>query len=196
MFKRRRECENWKSQALNMALDLTYLKKRAALVDDIMDDKVQSALIKIQPPKLEISNLSAPKIEGFDCIVKNKMMRFWIDLVPEKDRSFIRFIYIDGNDGDILKYLKTAMIKSAWNDFKAAVSKDQTDLDFNLMRYVVWNYMARGRPVGAEFGNFEMNQIVNALPMDVAKDKTIFDAPSLADFYKMIYYTKWALDGC
>jgi len=177
--------------ALNF--DLTYLKKRAALVDDINDDKVQNALAKITVPKIVIPDVKAAKVTDFDCVVKNKMMRPWLDLVPEGDRGFIRFIYVDGEDEDILKYLKTAMTKFAWNNFCSLVSKDPKDSDLSLMRFVVWNYMAKNRPVGIDFKNFEMNQIVNNLPMDIAQGKTIFETPALPEFYKMIYYAKWSL---
>lgn len=178
-----------------MALDLTYLKKRAALVDDIKDDKVQNALRKIMPKKIDVPDVSMIETgDYYDAVVKNKMMRHWIDLVTEKDRGFIRFVYVDGNDNDILKYIKTAMTKSAWKNFSSLISKDPTDSDLSLMRYVIWNYIIKDHPVGVDFGNFEMNQIVNALPMDIAKDKAVFDAKSLPDFYKMIYYAKWILN--
>jgi len=174
---------------------LIYLKKRAAMTKDIGDEKVQSALGKIRPPKITVSNVLDLQVSGFDVTVSNKMMRWWIDLVPEYDRSFMRFIYTDGDDDDVLKYLKSAMSKSAWNEFYSLISKDQTDEDMILMRHILWNYMVLGCPIGLDFKNFEMNQILSVLPIDIACVKNSIVAPSLAGFYKMIYYAKWVLEN-
>jgi len=175
--------------------DMTYLKKRAALVQDFRDDKVQAALGKIIPPAIEIEAWDFAA-EGLDYVVKNKIMRNWIDLIPETARGFVRFVYEDGEDDDILKYIRAAMTAPAWEDFRRAASGPPADSDLFLMRFLIWHGAVLKRPVGFDFGNFEMNAIFASLPVDVAKDKIKIErAPSLPEFYRWFWFAKWGLDN-
>lgn len=192
-----------------MSLDLKYLKKRAELIQDFYDDKVQTALLKIAPKPIAMPEIAPAVVAGFDCAVPDKSLRYWIDLVPESDRGYYRFIYQDAknektkNDSILdsrlsfleLRYLQAAMTKPAWNSFCSLVSKDASDSDLFLMRYVIWQYRVLKRPVGIDFCNFEMNQIISQLPMDIAHIKIkAVSPPDLASFYKMVYFAKWGLD--
>jgi len=179
--------------------DLTYLKKRAALTLNFYDDKVQAALMKIIPPKItadEIEAATEGDFAGFDCVVKNKMIRNWIDLVPENARGFVRFIYEDGDDDNILKYIRLAMAKPAWDDFCAAAIMPPSDSDLFLMRWTLWHGAVLKQPVGFDFGNFEMNAIFGALPIDIAKDKVKIERPpTISEFYREIRFAKWGLEN-
>ena len=175
-------------------IDLVYLKKRSAMTTEFDDAKVSAALAKITPPPVDISNIAAAKVENFDCIVPNKAFRNWIDLIPESDRGFVRFIYTDGDEKDVLKYMQAAMTKPAFADFLVKISMPATEDDLFLMRWLIWHGVVLKRPVGFDFGNYEMNSIFNSLPLDVSKDKIKFDrGPTFSDFYKMIAFAEW---GC
>jgi len=180
-------------------VDLTYLKKRAALTTDFYDDKVQAAILKIIPPAItadEIEDAAGMENTGFDCVVKNKMIRNWIDLIPESARGFVRFAYEEGNDDNILKYMRIAMTKPAWDDFCVCAAGAATGEDLFLMRWTLWHSVVLKQPVGFDFGNFEMNAIFNSLPMNVAKDKIpTGQKPTFAEFYRRIRFAKWGLEN-
>ena len=182
-----------------MAIDRTtmsYLKKRSEMTADFSDVKVQAALVKIVPPPIDMPDVAAAEPDGFDCIVPNKMFRNWIDLIPEKDRGFVRFVYVGGNGGDLERYLKTAMTAPAFETFRSLVSKDADGGDLFLMRYLIWHFAVLRRAVGFDFGNYEMNAIFNGLPMDVSGNKIKFGRDVLfADFYRMIWFAKWGLNN-
>jgi hypothetical protein len=173
-------------------IDLTYLKKRSGLIQDFCDEKVQGALAKIIPPAIEPA-CGDVEAAGYECVVRNKSFRNWIDLIPENERGFIRLVYSDEADGCVEKYIRAAMTKPAWKNFCSFVSKDANDSDLFLMRYLIWHGAVLGRPVGIDFGNYEMNQIFNDLPVDVSKEKIRVKAPSFADFYRQIRFADWGL---
>jgi hypothetical protein len=173
-------------------IDLTYLKKRAEMTRDFNDEKVRGALSKIIPPAIEIDCGDVGE-NGYECLVHNKSFRNWIDLIPESDRSFIRFEYVGGDDSCVEKYIKAAMIKSSWKNFCSFVSKDASDSDLFLTRHLIWHGLVLGQPVGIDFSNYEMNAIFNELPIDISKNKVKIDAPSFADFYRWIRFAEWGL---
>lgn len=179
-----------------MAIDLTYLKKRAELLkdtsDSFNDEKIQLALSKIEFPKIVLSNEVSDN-NGFEAIVHNKLFRNWIDLIPDSDKGFIKFIYIDGNDNNIDKYIRLSMIKPAYFKFENEINIVNEN-DFYLAKYILWQFIILKKPIGINFANFEMNQIFNNLDIDISKDKIDFDRElSFSDFYKQIYFAKWAL---
>jgi len=177
-------------------MDLTYLKKRAEMTQDFYDGKVQTALQKIAPEPITLDDADADIGNGYECVVPNKLFRNWIDLIPESDRSFVRFIYQDGAAASLEKYIKAAMTAIAWKNLKAAVSEAQSESDLFLMRLIIWHCLVLKAPLGVDFGNYEMNQIFNALPIDVAHDRIKVERPSFADFYKQIKYAQMAVrDG-
>jgi hypothetical protein len=179
-------------------VDLTYLKKRAAMLGDAKgsfgDDKVQTALAKIIPPPI-VPAAAVPENNGYECVVPNKLIRNWIDLIPEDWKSFIRFIYVEGDDYEIEKYIRLAMTDIAWKSFQSYISKDQSDSDLFLMRHLIWHSAVLGRPVGIDFGVYEMNMIFANLPIDVSKDKIKAERIPFADFYKQIKYAEWGLQN-
>ncbi|MDR3208639.1 MAG: hypothetical protein LBT45_02200 [Rickettsiales bacterium] len=177
-----------------MAIDLTYLKKRAEMLQDFYDAKVQGALAKINPPAL---SLDCPAAEGagYECVVRNKLLRNWIDLIPESERGFVRFVYEDGGDSDVGKYIRAAMTAPAWKSFQSLVARTPRDSDLFLMRYLIWHGPVLGRPVGLDFGNYEMNVIFNSLPIDVSKNKSRVETPSFVDFYRQIRFAEWGLEN-
>jgi hypothetical protein len=181
------------------AADLAYLKKRAEFLagapDSFGDEKVRAALAKIAPPRIRIDCAPAEN-NGFECVVHNKLFRNWIDLIPESDRGFIGFSYSDGNDADIDKYLRAAMTMPAWEKFRSAVSADAGDSDMFAARWLVWHSAVLGRPVGFDFGNYEMNAIFNSLPVDISKNKMKFGRElSFAGFYRTIKFAEWCLNA-
>lgn len=174
-------------------IDLNYLKKRAHMTDDFCDEKVKSALAKIIPEPIDSD--SDVDFGGLDIIVPNKLFRNWIDLIPENMRGFVRFEYRDG--GRALKvedYIKIAMTKPAYKTFQSFVSKDMDDGDLYLSRYLVWHSVVLKRPVGFDFGKYEMNMIFNSLPIDISKDKVKFEVNlSFAEFYRQIKFAEKVL---
>ncbi|MDR2770071.1 MAG: hypothetical protein LBB08_01315 [Rickettsiales bacterium] len=179
-----------------MAIDLAYLKKRAEFLEMNLsgfdDEKVRAALGKINPPTIAPGAAPAEN-SGFECVVKNKALRNWLDLVPETDRGFMRFIYEEGTDR-IEKYLPLAMTGPAFEKFRSHVAHDNpSEEDLFLMRRLIWDHSVLGRPVGVDFGIYEMNMIFNSLPVDVARSKMTLKAPSFADFYRMIKFAEWGL---
>lgn len=176
-----------------MAFDLKYLKKRAEMTRDFYDDKVLAALLKIVPPCIVLPDAGVPDNNVFECEIPNKMIRNWIDLIPESDRGFIRFTYVDGGDMEIEKYIKLAMTTLAWKNFQSLASKDAGDSDLFLMRWIIWHGIVLREPVGVDFGNYEMNMIFGALPIDIANNKIKMDAPSFSDFYRQIAFVRWGL---
>ena len=180
-----------------MAFDantISYLKKRAEMTADFSDAKVQGALTKIVAPQIDLSKTDAAETDGFDCVVPNKMFRNWIDLIPDADRGFVRFVYADGNGTGLDRYVRTAMTEPAFETFRSLVSKDADDGDMFLMRWLIWHFCVLKRAVGFDFGNYEMNAIFNALPLDISRDKTKFGREvSFAGFYRMISFAKWGL---
>ena len=175
---------------------ISYLKKRAEMTTDFDDVKVQSALLKIIPPAIDFSGVKAAEIDGFDCTVPNKMFRNWIDLIPENDRGFIRFVYADGADANVEKYLAAAMTSPAFLKFRPLASAPANDDDLFLMRHLIWYSVVLRRPVGFDFGVYEMNAIFGALPVDISKNKTKFGRKiSFVDFYRMIWFAKWGLSA-
>ncbi|MDR2268705.1 MAG: hypothetical protein LBD94_00800 [Rickettsiales bacterium] len=178
-----------------MMIDLTYLKKRAEMTRDFNDEKVCAAFAKIIPPRISIADIEVPENNGFECVVSNKMFRNWIDLIPESDRGFVRFIYADGNDRNVEKYLKLAMTTPAFKTFQSFVSKDWKDSDLFLMRYLLWRGVVLKSPVGIDFGNYEMNMILSSLPIDISKDKVRFEDCSFVDFYRMFKCAEWGLNN-
>jgi hypothetical protein len=173
-----------------MKLDFTYLKKRAQMTDDFDDAKVQAALAKLAPPPLAAE---AGPADGYECVVGNKLLRNWVDLVPEGWRGFMSFSYEDGDDAGIDKYLCAAMTGPAWKSFQSAVSREPDGEDLFLSRWLVWYSAVLRRPVGIDFGVYEMNQIFNALPVDVAARKTRMAAPDFAGFYRAVMHALWSL---
>jgi len=75
------------------------------------------------------------------------------------------------------------------------ISKDPVDSDLFLMRWVIWRGLVLDRPVGINFGRYEMNQIFNSLPMDIATEKMKMETPSFVDFYRAIKYAEWSLNN-
>jgi uncharacterized protein YehS (DUF1456 family) len=174
---------------------LSYLKKRAEMTADFADEKVQSALSKISVKKIDFSKTDSAPLEGFDCVVSNKMFRNWLDLIPEKDRSFVRFVYEDGKDKSPEKYIRTAMTAPAFGNFQSEVSNDASEDDLFLMRRLIWDAVVLKRPVGFDFDNYEMNAIFNALPLDISKNKIKFGRKiSFVEFYRMIWFAKQGLE--
>jgi hypothetical protein len=181
-----------------MAIDLTYLKKRAEMVGDapdgFYDDKVQAALAKIIPPEIIVAD--AADFSGFEYPVKNKTFKNWVDIIPEGDRGFVRFEYGAGDDDALEKILGIAMTKTAFKSFRSAVSKDADDSDLFLMRYLIWFSIVLGQPVGFDFGSYEMNMIFNSLPVDISKNKIkVVRDISFVEFYRMFKFAKWGLEN-
>jgi hypothetical protein len=173
---------------------IAYLKKRAEMTADFNDEKVAAALSKIVVPDPDFSKTGAAGCDGFDCIVPNKMFRNWIDLIPERDRGYVRFVYTDGGGGRVEKYLKTAMTEFAFANFKARVSEPANDGDLFLMRWLIWHAVVLKQAVGFDFGNYEMNAIFNSLPLDISKDRKKFGRRvDFAEFYKMIWFAEKGL---
>ena len=179
------------------AIDLTYLKKRAQMSDVFSDEKTLAALGKIIPPNLAVLADDAASDDGaFERVVPNKLFRNWIDLIPETARGFMRFNYTDGADKNPLPYIKSAMSKNAFENFQSLVLKDPNESDLFLMRMLLWYFAVLKRPVGLDFGNYEMNAIFNSLPIDISLKKIKIDAPaSFADFYRQIMFAKWGLEN-
>ncbi|MDR1071635.1 MAG: hypothetical protein LBL21_03265 [Rickettsiales bacterium] len=175
-----------------MEFDLKYLKKRAGMTGDFDDTKVQSALAKIIPPAVSM-DFDEAENNGYDCVVRNKLLRTWIDLIPESERGFMGFVYEDGDDTDAAKYIKAAMTKPAWESLRSFVSKDPEDSDLFPMRYLIWHAAVLGRPVGLDFGSYEMNMIFNSLPVDISRNKTRIETPTFAGFYRQFRFAEWGI---
>lgn len=174
-------------------IDITYLKKRSEMTKDFYDPKVRDALSKIIPPQIPILEIDTPKNNGFDCIVPNKFIRNWIDLIPESDRDFMQFIYEEGQEIDEIKYIKIAMTKPAWKTFQSLILNELKDSELFLMRWVIWNSSILKSPVGIDFGRYEMNMIFDSLPIDISCKKLKVETPSFSDFYRQIMFVKWGI---
>jgi hypothetical protein len=176
-------------------IDTTYLKKRAEMTRDFYDEKVQAALCKIIPPNIIVADADRPRRNEYEIVVKNKVLRNWIDLISDKDRSFVRFVYEDGDESDINKYIEFAFIGPVWKAFKTEVSKDPSDKDLLLMRLIIWNSFILKNPIGVDFGKYEMNTLYNNLPIDISKNKIKLETPSFVDFYRQIMFAKWGIEN-
>ena len=174
--------------------DITYLKKRSEMTKDFYDNKVQAMLAKIIPPQISIPEIDTPKHSGFDCVVPNKFLRNWIDLIPENYCNFMRFIYEEGHETDELRYIKIAMTKPSWKRFQSLIIKELKESDLFLMRWVIWHSIILKTPVGIDFGKYEMNLIFNSLPINISNKKFKIEAPSFSDFYRQIMFVKWGLE--
>ena len=175
-----------------MALDLTYLKKRAEMTRDMADEKVRAALLKIVAPKIELGYPGAPDGIYFTA---SKFMRNWIDLIPDDRRGFVSIKYEDGGCDNIEESMRAATAAPMWKSFRSFVSKDQSDSDMEPMRILIWKYLVIKEPLGFDFGNYEMNNIFNALPIDIAAKKIKIETPDPFVFYKMMKNAIWAVEN-
>lgn len=171
--------------------DLTYLKKRAEFTRDFNDEKVQNALSKMIPPKIQFA--FDAECEGVDCVVPNKIFRNWVDLIPENERSFIRFIYVDGDEVSPEKYLSFAMTKHAFKKFSSLIYEDANERELFLVHKLIWHSVILKEPIGFDFGKYEMNAIFNSLPITISHKKEKIDTPSFSEFYRMIKFAEWGL---
>jgi hypothetical protein len=85
------------------------------------------------------------------------------------------------------------MTKPAWESLRSFVSKDPTDPDLFPMRHLIWRFAVLGRPVGLDFGRYEMNMIFNSLPVDISRSKVKIETPTFACFYRQIRFAEWGL---
>ncbi|MDR1027551.1 MAG: hypothetical protein LBL46_04010 [Rickettsiales bacterium] len=175
-----------------MAIDLTYLKKRAEMTTDIADEKVRAALSKIVAPRIEVPALPAP--EGTD-FAAAKLMRNWIDLIPADRRGWMSIRYEDGGCADTEMCLRAAMTAPAYESFRSFVCKDPNENDMEPAHIALWRAFVLKEPVGMDFGNYEMNNIWNALPVDISHKKIKMDAPDFNDFYAMIKCAEWVIEN-